>query len=92
MTTEGPNISSHSGIRKWYINAERCFSFWGTSRIDCTQCIRVCPFNKRPGVIHDITRLLIRKWPALNPLFVRIDRWMGYTRPYPPERFWGDLS
>ncbi len=41
-----PNYSSHSGITKWTINAEKCFKFWVGMNTDCAICIRVCPYNK----------------------------------------------
>ena len=88
MTMEGPNISSHSGIPKWYINAEKCYSFWAANRMDCTSCIQVCPFNKAPGIIHDAARTVIRKTTLFNRLFVWIDNFLRYDRPAPSKSFW----
>jgi heterodisulfide reductase subunit C len=58
------------------LDGEKCFRFWyvngaktdqGMYHIDCYQCINVCPFNKRPGFIHDTVRWFIRKrGSALN--------------------------
>ncbi len=88
MTTSGPNVSSHSGPLKWYVDAEKCYGYWGLRRTDCTQCLRICPFNKPPGRIHELTRLLIRKVPVFNRLFVRLDEIMGYQKLFPAEMFW----
>jgi epoxyqueuosine reductase len=88
MTSEGPNISSHSGILKWYVNAEKCFAFWAKNRMDCTSCIQVCPFNKPPGIAHDFVRAVIRRTPLFSRPFVWMDKALGYDRPYPAERFW----
>jgi reductive dehalogenase len=44
--TEPPNFSSHTGIKKWTVNAEKCFKFWVGMNTDCAICIRVCPYNK----------------------------------------------
>jgi ferredoxin len=63
MTTEGPNISNQSGIPKWYVDAEKCFAFWGKNHMDCSNCIRVCPYNKMPGFIHTAVRFAIRHKP-----------------------------
>ena len=41
-----PNFSSHSKIKKWTINAEKCFKLWVGINTDCAICIRVCPYNK----------------------------------------------
>ena len=94
MTTEGPNISNQSGPRKWYVDAEKCFSFWGRNRMDCSTCIRVCPYNKPPGLIHRVVRRTIRKTPRLNRAFVWADDLLGYHKPARAARFWesGRLS
>jgi ferredoxin len=91
MTTEGHNISNQSGILKWYVNAEKCFAFWAKNRSDCANCIRVCPFNKPSGVIHDLSRAIIRKTPLLNRFLLRIDDTLGYDKPFPAEKFWEDI-
>jgi len=88
MTTEGPNISSHSGIKKWYIDGERCYSFWAKNHMGCAVCLRVCPFNQRPGKIHDLARLMIRRAPALNPFLIQLHKILNYDKPYPAEKFW----
>ncbi len=91
MTTEGHNISNQSGILKWYVNAEKCFAFWAKNRSDCANCIRVCPFNKPSGVIHELSRAIIRKTPLLNRFLLRIDDILGYDKPFPVEKFWEDI-
>jgi len=37
--------SSNPGTLKWYVNAELCYQFWCENGIDCSTCIRVCPYN-----------------------------------------------
>lgn len=91
MTTEGHNISNQSGILKWYVDAEKCFAFWAKNRSDCANCIRVCPFNKPSGMIHDLSRAIIRKTPLLNRFLLRIDDILGYDKPFPAKRFWEDI-
>ena len=41
-----PNLSSHSHIKKWTTNAEKCFRFWTNMNSDCAICIRVCPYHR----------------------------------------------
>ena len=43
---KGKNISNNSGIKKYYINAEKCFEFWIENSSDCGSCIAACPFSK----------------------------------------------
>ena len=88
MTTEGPNVSSHSGILKWYVDAEKCYAFWEKNRMDCTTCIRVCPFNKKPGVLHGTVRGVIRKTSSFNRFFSRMDDLFGYGAKKSAEKFW----
>ena len=88
MTLEGPNISSHSGVLKWYVDCEKCFNFWGKIRMACSNCIRVCPFNKPAGTIHDMSRALIRKSAVFNRSLLWIDDIMGYDKAYSVEKFW----
>ena len=46
-TFETPDEISHvKGVRKWTIDARRCFQFWANQGTDCSICIRVCPYNK----------------------------------------------
>lgn len=92
MTMEGPNISSHSGVLKWYVDGERCFNFWAKNRMSCANCIRVCPFNKPSGILHEISRVLIRKTSRFNRFLVWIDDALGYHKALPAQRFWDDLK
>jgi len=88
MTEEGPNISNQSGILKWYVDAEKCFAFWAQNRMDCSTCIRVCPFNKAPGILHDAVRAVIRRTALFNPLLVWMDDLLKYDRASPAAKFY----
>lgn len=87
-TRKGPNISSHSGPLKWYVDGEACFRYWAQNRQDCAVCIRVCPFNKKPGLVHDAVRWVVRRTPAFNALFARLDKLLGFERMVPAAQFW----
>lgn len=86
-TTHGHNISNHDGVLKWYNNHEKCYRYWASRGMDCTQCIRFCPFNKPSGMIHDFTRFVIKRISWLNPAIVWLDSLMGYQESYHPDRF-----
>jgi reductive dehalogenase len=88
MKTEGPNISNQSGVLKWYVDAEKCFSFWAKNRMDCSICIRVCPFNKGEGLIHNAIRTVIKRTTLLNTLFKQMDSFFGYDKIVPAKKFW----
>lgn len=34
------------GVRKWALDAERCFKYWHTVGSDCGICIAVCPWSR----------------------------------------------
>jgi len=92
MTTEGPDLSSHHGPMKWYVDGVRCYAYWARNRMDCSVCIRVCPFNKEEGRLHDAVRAAVRWMPALDPLIVRGDRALGYERALRVRDYWEDPS
>ncbi len=81
QTTVGPSLSNHSGVQKWYINPEKCFMFWVENWMDCNNCVKVCPFNKPPGRLHDTVRFFVRTFPFLNRFWVWMDDLLGYGRP-----------
>ncbi|MGD8506127.1 MAG: reductive dehalogenase [Candidatus Bathyarchaeota archaeon] len=37
--------SNNLGALKWYVNVERCYLYWCENGIDCSTCIKVCPYN-----------------------------------------------
>lgn len=80
-TNEGPSISNFSGVKKWYINPEKCFKFWVKNWMDCNNCVSVCPFNKLSGILHNSVRYFIRTMPALNRLMILMDDLLGYGKP-----------
>jgi epoxyqueuosine reductase QueG len=38
--------SNNRGIRRWAVNADKCYSFWVRNGASCSTCIAVCPFTK----------------------------------------------
>lgn len=88
-TTEGHNVSTSTGVLKWPINAEKCFSFWAYNEGSCMNCIRVCPFNKAPGFIHDVARWLVKNFTVFDSPLVKIDDLLGYGKQKTAD-FWSD--
>ncbi|NNG00543.1 MAG: reductive dehalogenase [Desulfobacteraceae bacterium] len=82
------NISNREGVHIWHINAETCLPFWAQNGTDCSVCIRVCPFNKPPGILHDLVRRGIKNLPWLNRWFLWGDDVMGYGKKKSARRFW----
>lgn len=40
--------SNNPGAHKWYVNAEKCYLYWCENSIDCSTCIKVCPYTSNP--------------------------------------------
>ncbi len=40
------SISNNPGVKKYYVDVEKCFEFWVENSSDCGNCIMVCPFSK----------------------------------------------
>jgi epoxyqueuosine reductase len=91
MTDKPHNISNSSGQIKWPINAEKCLSFWAGSGSTCANCIRVCPFNKEPGLLHTLVKWGVKNTPWLDSLFVKSDDLFGYHKQLGPAEFWAQF-
>ncbi len=68
--TDAPlNICNNPGFRKWYINAERCLTFWAVNKkkwASCGgRCISVCPWNKPLVPAHNLVRWVSIHSPAV---------------------------
>lgn len=88
-TLEGVNISNQPGVKKWYVDAEKCFGFWGENGGDCGCCIGSCPYNKLEEWHHDLTKIATLT-PA-KPLLKSFDDLFGYGRTYDKDaisQFW----
>jgi reductive dehalogenase len=93
MTTDPINISSaEGGVRKWYVNGEKCFKFWAKNGSDCGNCIRVCPFNKPFGWLHDTTRWLVENMSVFNSVYLEGDDLFRYGKRKKPTDFWDNID
>ncbi len=88
-TWTGASISNSPGQFTWHLNNENCRRYWSVGTgTNCTVCIRDCPFSKKPGYIHDVTRAFIAKAPGLNPIWRRLDDLLGYGKEKDTAIFW----
>ena len=82
-----PNESSLKGIKKWTVNAEKCFKFWVNMNTDCAICIRVCPYNKDYSKWWN--RLAIRLSNSIfRKLLLKLDNLLGYGKRIKPDEWW----
>jgi reductive dehalogenase len=75
--------SNNAGVNKWMIDPEQCYRFWAANRTDCSNCIRVCPFNQEKGWIHDLGRFFIKRLPAFNPVLLWLHGLLNYGEQCP---------
>ncbi len=80
--------SNNNGVYKWYVNADTCYDFWIRNSTDCSNCVRVCPFTKPPGLLHDVVRFFIGNFPILNRIWIKLDYLMGYGNSKEADKFW----
>ena len=40
------SISNNPGVKKYYVDVEKCFEFWIENSSDCGSCISACPYSK----------------------------------------------
>lgn len=45
-TFTGVCESNNPGIKKWYVNTEKCLRFWQCNGASCSNCIAACPFTR----------------------------------------------
>ena len=81
------NISNISGIRKWSVDGEKCFSFWTAQNTDCSICIRVCPYNK------DFSKVLNRlglklSGTRLRKIVLWLDIKLGFGKRKKSSAWW----
>lgn len=82
------NICNREGLLRWPIDAEKCFGWWARSEGICSNCIRVCPFNKPSGWLHEAVRWGVKNTRWLDSLFVKADNLLGYGKGAKVEHFW----
>lgn len=92
-TTEPVNISNQGGILKWMLDAEKCHTFWvKNENSSCSNCLRVCPFSKPKGVLHDTTRWFIGNIRSLDKVMLWFDDVFGYDKQITTEEFWKKMD
>jgi hypothetical protein len=56
---------------------------------ECHICIRVCPFTKPDGWLHDATKILIgAKSGSIDSILLKLDDVSGYGPGVDPNEFW----
>lgn len=72
------NMSNIPGVKKWCVDAEKCYKFWAENGGDCGSCIASCPYNKIDEWHHKFSRAFAET-PA-KPLLRYLDDAFGYGK------------
>jgi len=68
-----------SGVKKYYVNAKKCFKVWADTGTDCTICIASCPYNKPDFWHHRLVDSITAAMPgAVHDLMREMDEIFGY--------------
>jgi epoxyqueuosine reductase len=72
-------LCNNPGYRKWYVNAERCLTFWTANRKKWStcggRCIVACPWNKPDKSWHNlIRRFAVHASPTVMKMLVWGDK------------------
>ena len=86
--------TEHNGYMAWPLNAERCTKFRICNQYGCGcgQCVKVCPWNKPRGRIHDMVRWAIRTLPVVDPWIAKLDTFLGYGKQDLNWKWWFDFE
>ena len=84
-------ISHVKGVKKWTINARKCFQYWANQGTDCSICIRVCPYNKdfRKRFNRVLRWMLSNRWRRLA---LWLDRKLKYGQRKTAGWWWRQPS
>jgi reductive dehalogenase len=75
------------GIKKYYMNARKCFNVWGETGSDCGSCIASCPYNKPDFWHHRLVDKITAAMPGPVHDFMReMDIVFGYGDTDNPEK------
>lgn len=84
----------YNGYETWKLDIEQCVKFRGANPngVSCGRCIKVCPWNKPKGLLHDTARWIALHTPWLDKVLIKMDGLMGYEKQHEGKKWWFDLE
>jgi len=73
------------GTRRWLLDADTCFAYWGKIGTDCCVCMSVCPFSRPNRSLHKLVRWMLKRSPLAQRFFPYVDNFLYGTR-WKPRR------
>lgn len=65
----------------WSIAQESCYRYWRRTGTDCAACVISCPYAKPSTPFHQLTRVIIRGFPAAQRVALWLDDFLYGRRP-----------
>ena len=85
---ESVNECNNGGYLQWQVDHKKCYQYWAEVGTNCGICLRVCPFSKGSGKVHDIVRWFIKNLKIVDPFFTKVDDALGYGKYRSPDNLW----
>lgn len=76
------------GVRKWQINADKCFDYWIAKGSTCGVCQTVCPWNHPNNWFHSSIRELGSRFASLRNLLITGERIFYGNKKSKPKPNW----
>jgi len=73
------------GTRRWLLDPDTCFAYWGKIGTDCCVCMSVCPFSRPNRSLHKLVRRVMKRSPLARRYFPYVDNFLYGTR-WKPRR------
>ena len=73
------------GTRRWALDAETCFAYWGKIGTDCCVCMSVCPYSRPNRSLHKAIRWMLKRSPLFRRLSPHVDNFL-YGKRWKPRR------
>jgi reductive dehalogenase len=72
-----------SGVKRWQIKQEDCYTYWCIAGTDCGRCMSDCPFSHPNNLFHNMIRLLIRNSKVFRHFALKMDNFFYGRKPKP---------
>jgi len=79
-TDKAWDVSNNVNVLKWPIKAMKCLYWWEKNKSHCSNCIRVCPFNKPKGRFHTAIKKVVKTTSLFDKSLVKLDGIFGYGK------------
>ncbi len=84
----------HNNYEKWRENVDACTKFRITNPngAGCSNCIKVCPWNKPDTWYHRASVYAVQRSVLASRMLTWMDDLLGYGKPIAKDRWWFDLE